>query len=90
MTSVKFMKNFASNAGISQKSAREMLEALEKTIVDALNSGDSFKVADMTLSLKEVPQHEGRNPSTGDAITIPAKNKVCVRISSALKSAVND
>lgn len=90
MTSVKFMKSFANNAGISQKNAREMLDALEKTIVEALNSGDSFKVADMTLSLKEVPQHEGRNPSTGDTITIPAKNKVCVKVSSSLKSAVNE
>lgn len=90
MTSVKFMKSFANNAGVSQKNAREILAALEKTIVDCLNSGESFKVADVNMSLKEVPQHEGRNPSTGDVITIPAKNKVCVKVSTSLKNAVNE
>lgn len=89
MTSTKIMKRFATNAGITQKDAKAYLEALEKTIVDALNAGESFKVTDLNLALKNVPAHDGRNPSTGEAMTIPAKNKVTVKVSSALKSAVN-
>ena len=89
MTCTKIMKIFATNAGITQKDAKAYLEALEKTIVDALNAGESFKVTDMNLSLKNVPAHEGRNPATGEAMSVPAKNKVCVKISSALKDAVN-
>ena len=89
MTSTKIMKSFATNAGITQKDAKAYLEALEKTIVDALNAGESFKVTDLNLALKNVPAHDGRNPSTGEAMTIPAKNKVTVKVSSALESAVN-
>ena len=89
MTSTKIMKSFATNAGITQKDAKAYLEALEKTIVDALNAGESFKVTDLNLALKNVPAHDGRNPSTGEAMTIPSKNKVTVKVSSALKSAVN-
>lgn len=89
MTSVKFMKAFATTAGITQKDARAYLDALEKTIVDGLTSGDTFKVADLTLTLKNVPAHEGRNPSTGETIEIPAKNKVCVKVANSLKDAVN-
>ena len=75
MTSTKIMKSFATNAGITQKDAKAYLEALEKTIVDALNAGESFKVTDLNLSLKNVPAHDGRNPSTGEAIHIPAMRK---------------
>lgn len=89
MTSTKIMKSFATNAGITQKDAKAYLEALEKTIVDALLAGESFKVADMNMALKNVPAHDGRNPATGETMAIPAKNKVTVRIASALKDAVN-
>lgn len=89
MTSTVFTKKFATNAGISQAKARAYLKAIEGTIADVLKDEDSFAVAGLSIKKKNVPEHQGRNPSTGEAITIPAKNRVAVKAGSAIKAAAN-
>jgi DNA-binding protein HU-beta len=41
------------------------------------------------LSIKTRAAREGRNPATGEAITIPAKNAVKFSAAKALKDAIN-
>jgi len=89
MTSSIFAKKFAANAGISQAKAHAYLMALESTIVDVLKDEGSLKVAGLNVKMKNVPEHTGRNPATGASITIPAKNRVLVKVSKTIKKAVN-
>lgn len=89
MTNVDFRNKFANKAGISQKAASEYLKALEDTIVESLVAGDEFKVADVNFAVKDVPAHEGRNPSTGETIHVEASKRVVVKAASTLKRAVN-
>lgn len=89
MTSTVFMKKFAANAGISQAKAHDYLKALESTIVEVLKADGALKVAGLNVKMKNVPEHTGRNPASGDAITIPAKNRVTVKVSKTIKTAVN-
>lgn len=88
-------KNVANETGVSQKKAREIIDTIEALTVNQLavaNEETSVEVKLFTgLSVKStyVPAHEGRNPQTGETLTIAAKNRVSAKIGNVLKEAAN-
>lgn len=89
------VKATADKLGTTQKFVKEVFGAMEdviKTQLAEAGEGVSVEVKvfnGLTLVSEYCASHEGRNPSTGETIIIPGKNRVRGRIGQALKDAVN-
>lgn len=78
------------SADVSRRQATAAFEALFGAITDALKSGDTAKIPGFgSFSLAERAARKGRNPATGEAITIKASKTVRFKIGKDLKESVN-
>jgi DNA-binding protein HU-beta len=67
----------AEKTGTTKAQAREFLDAHTALIVDELKSTGSVQLAGIgKLKMSERAERQGRNPSTGEAITIKAAKTV--------------
>ena len=90
MTKKDFIEKYAAKTGVSKKAAGEyvdaFLEILEESLIE--KAGVQF-VGFGTFETKITKERKGRNPKTGEEITIPAKKVVSFKVGSALKEKVN-
>lgn len=75
--------------GLKQFEAADSLRVVLDFIQESLEDGDTVQLTGFgTFSVKEKPERKGRNPSTGEEITIPAKTVVRFKPGKLLKDAV--
>jgi DNA-binding protein HU-beta len=80
----------AEGASQDQKTVDSVLRALQSTLEEAAASGEKVSVPGFfALSVGERAAREGRNPATGESISIPAAKTVKLTAGSALKDAAN-
>ena len=80
----------AEAADLEQKTVDAVLRALQSTLEGAAASGEKVQVPGFfSLATGHREAREGRNPATGETITIPAANTVKLTAGSALKEAAN-
>lgn len=80
----------ADKMGNSKADAKIALDAVLDTISDQLVRNNEISLIGFAnFKVAQTAERSGRNPSTGAAITIPAKKVVKVVIGKALKDAVN-
>jgi DNA-binding protein HU-beta len=79
----------AAKADLSKADADKALAALQDVLVDSLGKGEAVKVTGL-LSVERVERaaRTGRNPRTGEEISIPAGFGVKISAGSILKKAV--
>ena len=79
----------AAKADLSKAAAAKALAALQDVLVDSLGKGEAVKVTGL-LSVERVERaaRTGRNPRTGEEISIPAGYGVKISAGSILKKAV--
>ena len=76
---------------IAKKDVDAVVTAAIKAITDALKQGDKVALIGFgTFEVKATAAREGRNPKTGETITIPASKKPAFSASKALKDIVNE
>jgi integration host factor subunit alpha len=91
MTKADLVERIHINSGISKKDSFDILEAVFSIIKDTLESGEKIKVAGFgNFEVKEKKDRKGRNPQTGEAITITARRVLTFKPSVILKSAMNE
>ncbi len=74
----------------TQKQAKEAVECVLDTITEALSRKDSVQIAGFgSFKVSERKARTGRNPQSGAAIEIPARNVPKFVPGKALKDAVN-
>jgi DNA-binding protein HU-beta len=79
----------AEHQQIEKRDADEILTGLVGILVQHLKSGDRLRIAGLgILEVKDRPERAGRNPATGEAITIKAGKKISFRPTKELKEAV--
>ena len=89
MTKAELIDAVASNVGISKKAAAEAVDSVFGNVTKALKKGDKYThVGFGTFGVVKRAAREGRNPQTGKAISIPARNVVKFTAGKALKDAV--
>jgi integration host factor subunit alpha len=77
--------------GFSKKEARELVETSLDEIRSALADGEEVKLSGFgKFELRDKPPRPGRNPKTGEEVTISARRVVNFRPSQVLKARVND
>jgi integration host factor subunit alpha len=76
--------------GMSKKDALEAVECFFDTLKDVLESGEGLRIANFgSFEVKAKAPRLGRNPQTGEAITLPARKVLTFKASKALRVAVN-
>ncbi len=81
----------ADRAGLTKKDADKALQATLETIEDALCEEDKVSLMGFgTFEVRYREERPGRNPSTGEHMTIPASYAPAFRASKSLKDKVNE
>ncbi len=80
----------ADQADISKDKASEIINIITDQITEALRQNDPVSLVGFgSFVQKHRPERQGKNPQTGEAITIKASNSVGFKPGKALKEAVN-
>lgn len=70
-------KGVAGTTGTSEAEAKAAIAAVFEQIAAAAAKGEEVSIAGFgKFSVKDRPERQGRNPSTGEAMTIAASKKV--------------
>jgi integration host factor subunit alpha len=76
--------------GLSKKESAEMMEAVFSIIKTTLESGETLKISGFgSFVVKQKADRRGRNPQTGESITIKARRILTFKPGSVLRSAIN-
>jgi DNA-binding protein HU-beta len=89
MTKSQIVSHFAGKFEISKKSSAAILEKVAALAVSEAKKSGSFTLPGIgKLVLVKRKARMGRNPATGEAIKIPAKTVVRMRVAKAAKEAI--
>src|SRR5262245_66041506 len=76
--------------GFSKKEASEIVETVFNCIKETLESGEKIKISGFgNFVVREKKARIGRNPQTGEEITISARRVLTFKPSQVLKNALN-
>ena len=79
----------AFKTGMTRKDIERVLNTAFELMTQELAKGENVKLSGFGIfSVKERAEHYGRNPRTGEQMTIPAVKAVQFRAGKALKEAV--
>lgn len=91
MTKAEFVALLSEKADQSQKTVNEMLHAFTEIVTDTLVRGESLLFPGLgTFDVKTRAARKGRNPRTGETITIEEAIVPYFKAASLLKSTVNE
>lgn len=80
----------ASKAELTKKDAEAAVSAVISSISEALTSGESVQLVGFgTFEVRDRAAKQGRNPKTGEPITVPAAKVPAFKAGKALKDSVN-
>ena len=89
MNKAEFITAVAQTADISKVEAERFINAFTDTVQAALKAGEDITLVGFgTFSVAERAEREGRNPATGETITIAAAKTVKFKAGKTLKDAV--
>jgi integration host factor subunit alpha len=76
--------------GVSQRNAAEIVDTIFTTMKETLIDGESIKLVQFgTLAVRKKAPRRGRNPRTGDSITISKRRMISFRASKGLRERIN-
>jgi len=90
MNKTDLIEQVASQADLSTNVAESAVNAVLDTITSSLSKDDSVSITGFgTFAVKHRNERKGRNPRTGEEITIAASNVPSFKAGKALREAVN-
>ena len=90
MNKTQFVDAVAQKAGMSKREAEAAVNAMTAVVADALKAGDKVQLIGFgTFEVNTRAARNGRNPKTGETITIAASKAPTFSAGKALKDAVN-
>ena len=80
----------ANNPGMTKAQAREAVETILSVIKSSLESGDGVLLSGFgKFNVKAKDARKGRNPKTGESLTLAARKAVTFKPSAILRKKVN-
>jgi nucleoid DNA-binding protein len=77
LTQTQFVNEVADRSGLTKNDVKRALAALEETVLDEIGNAQKVKIGglvQLTVRVKPAAKaRKGRNPATGEEITIAAK-----------------
>jgi integration host factor subunit alpha len=91
MTKADIIEAVYDQIGFSKKETAEIVELVFETMKDTLAEGDKIKISGFgNFVVRDKRARPGRNPQTGEAITISERKVLTFKPSQVLKSALNE
>ena len=89
MTKAELVGKIANESGITKVEAEKGVDGFVAAVSGALSAGESVTLVGFgTFSVAERAQREGRNPRTGEKITVPASKVVKFKAGKGLSEIV--
>ena len=89
MTKTDLVSVVAAETKVAKKDVEAVVAATLDAITSALNEGDKVQLIGFgTFEAKDTEEKAGRNPKTGETITIPAGKRITFKASKNLKGNV--
>lgn len=90
MNKAELIAAVAEASNISKKDTEAVVKATFEVIEKAMANGDKVQIVGFgTFETRDRAEREGKNPQTGEAVTIPACKVPAFKAGKALKEAVN-
>ena len=90
MNKTEFIAAVAEKAEISKKDSEKALKAFVDVVAEQLKAGDKVQLVGFgTFEVSERAAREGRNPQTGETMTIAACKAPKFKAGKALKDSIN-
>ena len=90
MNKADLVAAMAEKAGVSKKDAEASLKAFTDVVAEELKKGEKIQLVGFgTFEVSERAAREGRNPQTGETMTIAACKAPKFKAGKALKDAIN-
>jgi integration host factor subunit alpha len=90
MTKADIAEKIHTATGLSRKDSAVMMESVFTIMKESLETGETIKVSGFgNFEIKQKNARRGRNPQTGEAITIAARKVLTFKPSSLLNTAIN-
>lgn len=91
MTKADIVEKIHTTTGLSKKDSAEMMESVFDIIKSTLESGENIKLSGFgSFVVNQKEARRGRNPQTGEAITIEARRVLTFKPSTILRQSIND
>lgn len=91
MTKADLAEKIYTTTGLNKKESAEILETVFCIIKTALETGEKLKISGFgNFEVKQKASRRGRDPQTGEAITINARRVLTFKPSSLLRDAINN
>ena len=90
MNKAEMADRLAARTGLSKAMAREAVDGVFAAIGDALANGGEVRISGFgTFGSRSRPARTGRNPRTGEAVSISASTSPTFKAGKTLKDTVN-
>ena len=90
MNNSNLADTIAASADISKADARKIVDDVFAAVADAAAKGEEVSLNGFgKFKVKDSPEREGRNPATGEAMTIKASKKLTFTPAKAVKDKLN-
>ena len=90
MTKADIAERIQSATGFTKKESSELLEAVFSIMKNTLEAGENLKISGFgNFVVKQKKDRRGRNPQTGESITIEARRILSFKPSHVLKANIN-
>lgn len=90
MNKTEFIAAIAEEAGLSKADATKAVKAFGDVVTAELKKGEKIQLVGFgTFEVSKRAERQGRNPLTGEAMTIAASNVPKFKPGKALKDAIN-
>ena len=90
MNKSQLIKSVAEKSDLSQKQVSEALSLIEATLIESLKAGEKIQLSGFgTFEVRERAERKGRNPKTGEVVTVPACKYLAFVSAKAVKETLN-
>ena len=90
MTKADIVEKVQAGIGLKKKESVEMVEAVFSVMKSTLESGENLKISGFgSFIVKQKADRRGRNPQTGETLTIKSRSILTFKPSTLLKQAIN-
>ncbi len=91
LTKADIIETLQAKMGFSRKITAEVVDDLFEIIKDTLEKGESVKISGFgNFEVREKQARRGRNPQSGEEITISARNVLSFKPSQVLRKALKN
>ena len=90
MTKAELVDEVAKISDLTRKHSEVIVEAVFTSIIDALQKGDKIELRGFgSFRIRQRNARQGRNPKTGDTVSVPAKRIPYFKPGKELRELIN-